>query len=162
MYPFKPGCFAPRSGWYVAAFCNEIGEALLSRWILNEPVVMFRKADGSAVALQGRCPHRHFPLGESRRIGDTIQCGYHGMTFGADGRCTFIPSQVKVPEVYSIRAYPLVERGLWAWIWPGDPAQADESLLPTLEEIGYSSDPAFHARPFYSRVSAPACVTMFR
>jgi phenylpropionate dioxygenase-like ring-hydroxylating dioxygenase large terminal subunit len=151
MYPFKEGCFAPRNGWYVAAFCNEIGQSLLSRWILNEPIVMFRKADGAAVALQGRCPHRHFPLGESRRIGDTIQCGYHGMTFGADGKCTFIPSQVKVPGVYSVHAYPLVERGLWAWIWPGDPALADEALLPTLEEIGYSSDPAFYARPFYSQ-----------
>jgi vanillate O-demethylase monooxygenase subunit len=149
MYPFKEGCFAPRNGWYVAAFCNEVGESLLSRWILNEPIVMFRKADGTAVALQGRCPHRHFPLGESRRIGDTIQCGYHGMTFGADGKCTFIPSQTKVPGVYSVHAYPLVERGLWAWIWPGDPAKADESLLPTLAEIGFSSDPDFHSRPFY-------------
>jgi len=149
MYPFKPGSYAPKNGWYVAAFCEEIGEKLLSRWILNHPVVLYRKADGTAVAVEGRCPHRHFPLGESKRVGDAIQCGYHGITFGADGKCTLVPSQKTVPGVYSIKAYPLVERGLWAWIWPGDPDKADESLLPTMEEIGYRKDPDFHAKPFY-------------
>lgn len=137
MYPFKPGSFAPRNGWYVAAFIEEIGEALLSRWILNQPVVLYRKADGTAVAVNGRCPHRHYPLGVSKRVGDAIQCGYHGITFGADGKCTFVPSQVTIPGVYTIPAYPLIERGLWAWIWMGDPDKADESLIPTLEEIGF-------------------------
>lgn len=136
MYPFKEGCFAPRNGWYVAAFIEEIGEALLSRWILNQPVVLYRKTDGTAVAVNGRCPHRHYPLGESKRAGDAIQCGYHGITFGADGKCTFVPSQVTIPGVYSIPAYPLVELGLWAWIWMGDPDKADETLIPTLDEIG--------------------------
>lgn len=148
MYPFTEGSFAPRNGWYVAAFCHEIGEELLSRWILNEPVVLYRKADGTAVAVDGRCPHRHFPLGESKRVGDAIQCGYHGITFDASGKCTFVPSQDKVPGVYSIKSYPLVERGMWAWIWPGDPALADESLIPTLDEIGYGIE-GFYCKPFY-------------
>jgi vanillate O-demethylase monooxygenase subunit len=149
MYPFTPGSYAPRNGWYVAAFTEEIGEPLLSRWILNQPVVLYRKMDGIAVAVDGRCPHRHFPLGESKRIGDEIQCGYHGITFGADGKCTFVPSQSTIPGVYSIRRYPLVERGLWAWIWPGDPDKADEALIPTLDEIGFTL-PGMIANAFYS------------
>jgi len=149
MYPFAEGSFAPRNGWYVAAFCNEIGEALLSRWILNQPVVLYRKADGEAVAVQGRCPHRHFPLGESKRVGDAIQCGYHGITFDSAGKCTFVPSQEKIPGVYTIKAYPLVERGLWAWIWPGDPELADESLIPDMTEIGYDLE-GYVAEPCYS------------
>jgi len=148
MYPFTEGSYAPKNGWYVAAFCHEIGEDLLSRWILNEPVVLYRKGDGTAVAVQGRCPHRHFPLGNSRRVGDAIQCAYHGITFDAAGACTFVPSQQTIPGVYSIKAYPLIERGLWAWIWPGDPALADESLIPDMGEIGYGL-PGYHARPFY-------------
>lgn len=148
MYPFKEGSYAPRNGWYVAAFCHEIGEALLSRWILNEPVVLYRTADGQAVAVEGRCPHRHFPLGESKRVGDAIQCGYHGITFDSAGKCTFVPSQQNIPGVYTIRTYPLVERGLWAWIWPGDPALADESLIPTLDEIGFNAE-GFYSKPFY-------------
>lgn len=148
MYPFKEGSFAPKNGWYVAAFCNGIGEDLLSRWILNQPVVLYRKADGTAVAVEGRCPHRHFPLGASKRVGDAIQCGYHGITFDSGGKCTFVPSQQNVPGVYSIKSYPLVERGLWAWIWPGDPEKADESLIPTLDEIGLNAE-GFYSKPFY-------------
>lgn len=109
--------------------------------------------NGTAVAVQGRCPHRHFPLGASRRVGDAIQCAYHGITFDAAGACTFVPSQDKIPGVYAIKAYPLVERGLWAWIWPGDPALADESLIPDMSDIGYDL-PGFHARAlFYHHVA---------
>ena len=149
MYPFTPGSYAPRNGWYVAAFTNEIGEELLSRWILNQPVVLYRKQDGTAVAVEGRCPHRHYPLGASKRVGDAIQCGYHGITFDAAGKCTFVPSQTTIPGVYSIKSYPLVERGLWAWIWPGDPAKADEALIPTLDEIGFEI-PGLIPEAFYS------------
>jgi phenylpropionate dioxygenase-like ring-hydroxylating dioxygenase large terminal subunit len=137
MYPFKDGDFAPRNGWYVAAFCDDIGEQLLPKWILGEPVVLYRKQDGEAVAVGGRCPHRYYPLGESRRVGDSIQCGYHGITFGPDGICTRVPSQQAVPGVYKIPSYPLVERGLWAFIWMGDANSADQSLLPDLEDIGF-------------------------
>lgn len=137
MYPFKDGDFAPKNGWYVAAFCEDIGEDLLSRWIVGEPVVLYRKEDGTAVAVGGRCPHRYYPLGESPRVGDSIQCGYHGITFGPDGKCTRVPSQDTVPGVYKIPSYPLVERGLWAFIWMGDPDKADESLIPSGEDIGY-------------------------
>lgn len=54
MYPFREGCFAPRNGWYVAAFVHEVGRELLSRWILIEPVVMDRTEAGEAVALDRR------------------------------------------------------------------------------------------------------------
>jgi len=149
MYPFKQGSFAPRNAWYVAAFINEIGDDLLERWILNEPVVLYRKKDGEAVAINGRCPHRHFPLGKSKRVGDAVQCGYHGITFDSAGKCTFVPSQKNIPGVYSIPAYPLVERGLWAWIWMGDAAKADESLIPTLDEIDYHV-PGLIPHPFFA------------
>jgi len=149
MYPFTPGSFAPLNAWYVVAFPHEITRELMTRWILSQPVVLYRKEDGTPVAVGGRCPHRHYPLGESKLIGDSIQCGYHGITFGADGRCTRVPSQPSVPNVYRIPSYPLVERGLWMWIWPGDPELADESLIPGTDEIGLDAE-GFHARSFYS------------
>ncbi|MEP7243675.1 MAG: aromatic ring-hydroxylating dioxygenase subunit alpha [Gammaproteobacteria bacterium] len=149
MYPFTEGSFAVRNAWYVTAFAHEAKRELLSRWILNEPVVIYRKEDGRAVALAGRCPHRHFPLGKSCLKGDAIQCGYHGITFGADGKCTHIPSQKAIPGTYRLRQYPLIEHGMWLWIWPGDPELADEALLPDLKAMGYEN-PEFRFRPFYS------------
>ncbi|MEP7312597.1 MAG: aromatic ring-hydroxylating dioxygenase subunit alpha [Pseudomonadota bacterium] len=132
----------------MAAFAHEAGRELLSRWILGEPVIIYRKQDGEAVALAGRCPHRHFPLGKGHLEADSVICGYHGITFDATGKCVRIPSQKVVPAVYGIRHYPLVEHGMWLWIWPGDPALADPSLLPDLEEIGFRI-PGFLYRPFY-------------
>lgn len=149
MYPFKDGSFAPRNGWYVAAFVHEVGRELLSRWILNEPVVMYRTEGGDPVALDGRCPHRHFPLGKSCLIGDEIQCGYHGIRFGPDGQCTKVPSQTHVPKSYRVKKYPVAEHGLWLFIWPGDPEKADPALLPDLEASGWSN-PDFRFEPFYA------------
>lgn len=145
MYPFKEGDFAPRNAWYVAAFCEDIGEELVSTWIVGEPVVLYRKKDGQAVAVGGRCPHRYYPLGESTRVGDAIQCGYHGITFGPDGKCIRVPSQEAVPGIYRIPAYPLVERGLWAFIWIGDAGKADESLIPDMEAIGFGLEGIHYA-----------------
>jgi len=149
MYPFTEGSFAVRNAWYVAAFPYEVTRKLLARWILNEPVVLYRKESGDAVAVGGRCPHRHFPLGEGKLIGDSIECGYHGITFASDGRCVRIPSQTTIPQVYKIPAYPLIEKGMWLWIWMGDPNLADEELIPQPEEIGMC-EPGMHYRPFYS------------
>lgn len=149
MYPFREGSFAVRNGWYVAAFAQDVTRTLLARTILNQPVVLYRKEDGTAVAVGGRCPHRHYPLGESCLKGDAIECGYHGIAFGPDGQCTKVPSQTHVPRSYHIPSYPLVEHGPWMFIWMGDADLADPALLPDLREIGAQGS-GMILRPFYS------------
>ena len=142
MYPLADGMFAPRNQWYVAAWSSEITRDPIERWILDEPVALYRKQDGTPVALDGRCPHRSYPLGKSRVVGDNVECGYHGITFTPDGSCARIPSQNTIPNVCRVRAYPLVAKWRWIWIWPGDPALADEALIPDHFEIGLT-DPRF-------------------
>ena len=92
--------------WYVAAWDREIGRRPLSRLILNEPVVMYRREDGGAVVLEDRCCHRHLPLSLGALEGDTLRCGYHGLRFDANGRCIEIPGQAQVPPDARIRSYP--------------------------------------------------------
>ena len=92
MYPLKDGLFAPRNQWYIAAWSSEVGRQPIERWILDQPVAMYRREDGAPVALHGRCPHRSFPLGRSRVDGDNLQCGYHGISFRPDGSCASIPT----------------------------------------------------------------------
>ncbi len=140
MYPFKTGSFAPRNAWYVAAFSKDIGRELVGRTIVNTPVVIFRKEDGEVVALDGRCPHRHFPLAKSCLKGDTIVCGYHGMAFGPDGQCVDVPSQAHTPRALRVPTYPVVEHGMWLWIWVGDKDKADPALLPSLVELGLEGE----------------------
>jgi phenylpropionate dioxygenase-like ring-hydroxylating dioxygenase large terminal subunit len=120
-----------RNCWYVAAWDDEIGgETPFGRTILGEPVVLFRDSKGTVAALEDRCRHRHLPLSLGKVVGDTLQCGYHGLQYGPTGDCVKIPGQNTVPPGATIDSYPVVERWGWVWIWMGDVSRADESLIP--------------------------------
>lgn len=136
MYPFKSGHVFVRNAWYVAALGTEVGEALLERRILNDPILLYRTKNGNAVAMHGLCPHRRLPLRMGKRVGDTVECAYHGITFGPDGGCVRIPSQDRIGSQMRVRSYPVVERWNWIWIWPGDPELADTALIPDHVAMG--------------------------
>lgn len=140
MYPFKQGQFAPRNAWYVIANRADVGRELMDRTLIDTPLVIYRTEAGEAVVLNGRCPHRHFPLAKSNLEGDVVRCGYHGFAFGPDGQCVDIPSQDHVPKACRVTRYPSVEHGLWLWTWVGDPDKADPALLPPLDEIGLEGE----------------------
>jgi phenylpropionate dioxygenase-like ring-hydroxylating dioxygenase large terminal subunit len=119
-----------RNSWYVAAWSHELGsDKLLARTLLNEPVVLFRKQNGQAVALADQCPHRAAPLSQGQLEGDELRCLYHGMKFNAGGLCTEIPGQAMIPPKTCVKAYPVAERDRFIWIWMGDPALADETQI---------------------------------
>src|ERR1700674_1727099 len=63
-----------RNFWYVAADGPEVARKPLGRMILGEPIVFFRKEDGTPVALEDRCAHRHLPLSMGRLVGDLLPC----------------------------------------------------------------------------------------
>jgi len=144
MYPLEAGQTFPLDQWYVAARSPEVGREPFERTICNEPLVFYRTEAGDPVIMQGRCPHRFYPLAQSPLVGDTIQCGYHGMRFGPDGRCVEIPTQDKIPEKCRTRVYPTVERWQWIWVWMGDPALADPAAIP---QPVYFDDPDWESTP---------------
>jgi len=119
-----------RNAWYVAAWGHEITQTPLARLLLEEPVVLWRAVDGTAVAFEDRCCHRHAPLSVGKVTKTGLQCGYHGLTFDPDGNCIDVPSQDRVPPDARVRRYPTVERNDWVWIWMGDPEEADEAIVP--------------------------------
>lgn len=135
-YPLTVEQPYPFAQWWVAATAAEVGRDLLARDILGERVLLYRREDGTAVALSGICPHRAFPLERGRLVGDAVQCGYHGFTYGADGGCRLVPSQDGVPQHSSLRAYPVQEAGGMVWIWTGEAGAADPALLPDVAAIG--------------------------
>ena len=140
-----------RNFWYVAAAEEEIGRTPFGRMILGEPVVLFRTEDGHPVAFEDRCPHRHLPLSMGKLVGDTLQCHYHGLRFGADGRCVRIPGQDHIPKAAKAKTYPVAERYRWIWIWMGDPALADPAAIP---DFHWLDDPEWGAKSSYLHVDA--------
>ncbi|PTW59031.1 vanillate O-demethylase monooxygenase subunit [Breoghania corrubedonensis] len=124
-----------RNAWYVAGWAREFDQELRRFTILDENIVMYRKADGTVAALEDRCPHRLLPLSKGKRIGDDIQCGYHGMTFDCDGKCVRIPGQSNLPASAYVEAYPVHERHDIVWIWMGDKEKADPAEIFDMPEF---------------------------
>lgn len=117
--------------WYVAAWDGEVGAAPLARTICNEQIVLYRKVAGDIVALRDACPHRLLPLSMGMREGDAIRCKYHGLVIGPDGHPQEMPNaEERVNEKLCAKAYPVVERYRFVWIWIGDAEKADAKLLP--------------------------------
>jgi phenylpropionate dioxygenase-like ring-hydroxylating dioxygenase large terminal subunit len=125
-----------RNTWYVAAWADEVGNTgMFHRTLLDEPILFYRKSDGTIVALQDRCPHRFIPLHLGTLKGDIVECCYHGLQFDCTGKCVLNPhGDSRIPGAAQIRSYEVAERYGMVWIWMGteraDPALiADYSML---------------------------------
>ena len=132
-----------KNAWYAAIWTRDLPPATpIAKIFLNKPVVLFRTEDGEPVALEDKCCHRAAPLSVGKCIGDTIQCGYHGLRFNATGACVEIPGQSKIPQNATVRSYPVIDRWNMVWIWMGEPEKADETIIPEyfwLNDDGWKS-----------------------
>jgi phenylpropionate dioxygenase-like ring-hydroxylating dioxygenase large terminal subunit len=129
----------PRNAWYAAAYDVELKAQLLPRTIAGRRIVLYRRpSDRVPVALENACWHRLLPLDQGHLQGDDVVCGYHGLRYDSEGRCTFMPSQRTINPAARVRPYPVVERHRFVWVWTGDPALADPDLVPDLH---WNDDP---------------------
>ncbi len=121
-----------KNAWYAAMWSSDLPlDQLVDRFILEEPMVFYRREDGSVVALLDRCPHRFAPLSQGKLIGGgRIQCGYHGLEFSDGGRCVRNPyGNGHIPPAATVRTFPTVERHSMIWVWPGD-GEPNFSAIP--------------------------------
>ena len=101
--------------WWAVARSEEITrEKPVNVDIGDQPIVLWRDADGVARALEDRCPHRRAPLSLGCILPNgAIQCGYHGWTYdGENGQLVDIPnlkSERKFPPVYRAKAFGVAE-----------------------------------------------------
>lgn len=121
-----------RDVWYVAALGEEVGEGLLRRQILDEPVLLFR-GEGAVAALRDVCPHRFAPLSLGKRKNGGVECPYHGLVFAVSGKCILNPhGDGRILPSAKVATYPVVERHGLIWIWMGERALADPARIPDL------------------------------
>lgn len=129
-----------RNAWYMAGWADEVTSSGLTRRILDQPLYLYRRADGGIVCLLDRCPHRFAPLSKGTRDGDVVVCGYHGLRFGTDGKCVGNPFADRIPAGSDVRAFPVMERDGIAWLWGGDAQSADPALIP---DFGFIPDTSY-------------------
>ncbi len=124
------------NAWYVAAWDSEITNTLQQVLVLGKKICIFRNESGEVIALDDACPHRKLPLSKGRIKGDTVECGYHGLTFDCAGQCVWAPGTGRIPSNARVHAYPIHEKYGLIWIWMGNPVLADPEDIFEIENYG--------------------------
>lgn len=125
----------PLNCWYLAAWAHEVPAGQhLARTIAEKPLLLWHGEPGQVTALLDRCPHRFAPLSRGRFDRHQVACGYHGVAFDVEGRCTANPHGPIVPAL-TVQRFPTLLKHRGVWVWLGDAAKADPSLLPDLSLV---------------------------
>jgi phenylpropionate dioxygenase-like ring-hydroxylating dioxygenase large terminal subunit len=137
-------CGSLNEHWYVAARSTQVtAEKPFASVILDEPLVLFRGADGRPTALRDRCLHRNAALSDGDVFDGCIGCPYHGWTYDASGACIAVPSEgpASAPRVARrVERFPTTERDGLVWVYMGDADRAAERppfAFPHAEEKGW-------------------------
>ncbi|MSP49307.1 MAG: aromatic ring-hydroxylating dioxygenase subunit alpha [Alphaproteobacteria bacterium] len=141
-----------RDLWYLALSGREVGRGrMVVRTLLGQRLLFGRTSEGEVFCFKDICPHRGIPLSFGRFDGREVECCYHGWRFGADGRCTAIPSlaegQAFEPGRIKAGTYPAREVQGNIWIFAGaDPSGA--AAIPLVPDVGDLPADLMEALPF--------------
>jgi vanillate O-demethylase monooxygenase subunit len=124
--------------WYPVALSSEVGAGPHAATLLDEPLVLYR-VDDELIVARDLCAHRGVPLSLGRHDGQGVVCRYHGLRYGAGGRCTHVPAspRLPIPGKLRLRTYPAVER--YGLIWTRLAAVSDAVIpgMPHWEDADF-------------------------
>ncbi len=124
--------------WWTVALSEEVSrERPLQVDIGDQPLVLWRDAEGAVRVLEDRCPHRRAPLSLGCvRPNGWLQCGYHGWSFdGSTGRLMEIPNMKddqRFPPLYRARRFAANEGGGFVRVSLDSQAEEPCATLPLL------------------------------
>ncbi|MBF2097365.1 MAG: aromatic ring-hydroxylating dioxygenase subunit alpha [Gloeomargaritaceae cyanobacterium C42_A2020_066] len=125
--------------WYAVRPAADLKGEPQAIELWDQALVIYRDQAGVAHALEDVCPHRLVKLSHGRVEGGHLVCTYHGWQFDAQGACVAIPylqPEQRIPAC-RVRSYPVREQDGFIWVFPGDPALADQvTPLPIPEWHG--------------------------
>lgn len=86
----------------------------------DSDIAVWRSATGQLAAWADRCPHRGMRLSHGFVRGETLNCIYHGWTYGADGGCKRIPAHPDLVPPASIKAlrFECIQAQGLVWVAP--------------------------------------------
>ena len=114
--------------------------------LFGMPMVLYRTPSGGIQCVRDLCPHRGSRLSVGRMLNGHLSCRYHGWQFGEGGRCVNIPQHLNkrmaIPSSAHAHALPTRVLDDLVWIWPGEPAKAEQSepYLPNPPGKDYLAD----------------------
>lgn len=122
------------SGWYKVADADDLPRGRVIRIeCAGEHIALFRDENGSARALDARCPHLGADLSDGVIKDGCLECPFHQWTFRGDGSVAKIPYQERVPAAIRARTWPV--RELWGMIFIYHAHLLEDRSKPPLYEL---------------------------
>ena len=123
--------------WYPIALARDISEQPLGTMLLDMPLVIY-KMGAELIVAKDVCPHRGVPLSLGKNDGEGVVCRYHGLRFGAEGKCNRIPAHPnqKIADRFHLKTYAATERYGLIWCCLKAPLNATPNIpnLPHWDE----------------------------
>jgi nitrite reductase/ring-hydroxylating ferredoxin subunit len=154
--------------WWAVARSEEVTSAKpINVDIGDQPIVLWRDAQGNVRALEDRCPHRRAPLSLGCVLGNgMIQCGYHGWTYdGETGHLKNIPnlkSDAKFPALYRAIPFAVAESGGFVRVCLNAKAAAPAPVDETLPLCGTANVALGHEHYIAALFDDPALLIAIR
>ena len=103
----------------------------------NRSIALYRGEDGKLRALENRCAHRQIKLSAGEVDGCNLVCAYHGWAYNEEGQVVQIPHELFGRPMPSLKVpfFPVKVRYGLIWIFPGNPALAEERRIPEIPEL---------------------------
>ena len=124
--------------WYPVEEVRRIKpETVVEVVFWKRSIALFRGKDGTYQAVEDRCAHRQLKLSLGDVQGCRLVCAYHGWEYGGKGRPAGVPHDREgrsFPNL-ALKTYPVKVRYGLIWLFPGDPALAEERRIPDIPEL---------------------------
>uniref|UniRef100_UPI0013DB90B0 Rieske 2Fe-2S domain-containing protein n=1 Tax=Myxococcus sp. CA018 TaxID=2651864 RepID=UPI0013DB90B0 len=128
--------------WHPVAFSSELTAVPLPVQLLETELVLWRTGSGVAVTHR-RCSHRGADLSLGVVTPEGLRCGFHGWTYGTDGRCVRVPSQpaAPIPARARVSAFQATERYGLVWVCLSPEPAAPLPEWPELDDGALATVP---------------------
>jgi aminopyrrolnitrin oxygenase len=139
--------------WYRVCRSRDLPRGTVLSWTLPDlPLVLYRGASGSVVAMDAQCAHMGAHLRHGRVVGDDLQCALHHWTCGADGDCRAPVGHGRLNQ----NVYPTVERYGAVFVFAGRAPRFD---LPDVGRLEDRQIRMIAGRPRFIRTSWASIAT---
>lgn len=121
--------------WFAVAWSADIAPGqVIGRDFLDGRIVLFRGANGRAVAMSAYCPHVGADLACGEVVGDNLRCAFHHWEYDETGSCVKTGVGDKPPKGACLFVFPTIERFGIIFVFNGDKPLFDIPGLPIPDE----------------------------
>src|SRR5581483_90770 len=137
-----------RRFWYPVIPADRLADGPKPFTLLGERIVLWRDGEGRVSALEDRCCHRTAALSRGYYDGGLLVCGYHGWTYGHDGKVVRIPQLTRDTPPASARVRRFLAEERYGYVW----TCLDDQPLFGIPQVEEWDDPRMRRIPQFYEV----------